>query len=249
MMRGPREEPVPRRESGLEDFVGPEQPDEQFRRYYHVVVGFFLRRGFSPEESRDLAQETFLRVFRQRDSFRGETSVETWLFQLASNLYKNTIRSRQTLKRDAKEVSFDEAADVGLAGALSSNSLGDLLAGERDCLLREAIRDLPDQMRRCVTLRVDQDLKYREIALLMGVSIEIVKAHLYQARQILRDKLADFFTEGESHERTATLVRLSVDDVRARLVQLAAEIGCSIDDFRSPELVEACNRALKGPRH
>lgn len=185
---------MPRRESDIEPAVGSEQPEELFRRYFRPVVGFFVRRGFSIEESHDLAQETFLRIFRQ--TYRGDTSFETWLFQVASNLYKNTLRSLQTQKRDAQEVSL-EAAGVALAVEERSDSLGTILTDESVRLLREALLDLPPQMRRCVTLRVEHDLKYREIAQLMGVSIETVKAHLYQARQHLRDKLADHFTDGE----------------------------------------------------
>src|SRR5215210_9591525 len=82
-------------------------PEELFQQYYRPVVAFFTRRGFSVEESRDLAQETFLRVYKHMESFRGESSVETWLFQIAGNLYKNTLRTRQTLKRDAQEVPLE----------------------------------------------------------------------------------------------------------------------------------------------
>jgi hypothetical protein len=52
----------------------------------------------------------------------------------------------------------------------------------------------------------------------------------------------------ESHENTAKLMRLSVNEVRARLVQAAPAMGCTIDDFSSPEMAEACVRARKGRR-
>jgi DNA-directed RNA polymerase specialized sigma24 family protein len=52
-------------------------------------------------------------------------------------------------------------------------------------------------MQRVVLLRVDGDLKYREIAEELQVSIETVKAHLYQARQQLKDKLSDYFTDDD----------------------------------------------------
>lgn len=173
-------------------------PEELFQRYYRPVVSFFMKRGFSSEESRDLAQETFLRVFNKWDSFRGESSVETWLFQIAANLYKNTLRSLQTQKRDAQEVSMDctESVDVELRSR-EGDALRAILAEERSQRLRAALEDLPPQMRQAVFLRVDGDLKYREIAELMHVSIETVKAHLYQARQHLRDRLADYFTDRE----------------------------------------------------
>lgn len=174
-------------------------PEELFQQYYRPVVAFFMRRGFSIEESRDLAQETFLRVYKHMESFRGESSVETWLFQIAGNLYKNTLRSRQALKRDAQEVSLDESVggDVLDWEPRDGGQLDSLLTEERSRLLRTALQDLPPQMRQAVLLRVDRDLKYREIADVMHVSIETVKAHLYQARQQLRDRLADYFTDIE----------------------------------------------------
>lgn len=173
-------------------------PEELFQRYYQPVVGFFLRRGFSAEESQDLAQETFLRVFNKWDSFRGESAVETWLFQIAANLYKNTLRSLQTQKRDAQEVPLSARdAGVALAAEEETDPLKATLSDEQARLVREALNDLPPQMRRSVILRIEHDLKYREISQLMGVSIETVKAHLYQARQSLRDKLADYFTDTE----------------------------------------------------
>jgi RNA polymerase sigma-70 factor (ECF subfamily) len=54
---------------------------------------------------------------------------------------------------------------------------------------------LPTQMRRCVQFRAVEDLSYQEIASIMGLSQNTVKAHLYQARKILRDKLEPFFRE------------------------------------------------------
>lgn len=70
--------------------------------------------------------------------------------------------------------------------------LHDMLEEERSRLLRNALEELPPQMRRCVQLRV-QDLRYREIAEILKVSIDTVKAHLYQARQLLKAKLGDYY--------------------------------------------------------
>lgn len=175
-------------------------PEELHQRYYRPVVAFFVRRGFPREESFDLAQETFLRVYKNMEGFRKESSVETWLFQIAGNLYKNTLRGQSTLKRDAEEVPLETPEGELVVGPWASEDEGPLstmLAGERARLLREALQSLPPQMKQAVLLRVDRDLKYREIADLMRVSIETVKAHLYQARQQLRDKLANYFTDTE----------------------------------------------------
>ena len=172
-------------------------PEELFRRYHRPMVAYFVRRGFSVEESRDLAQETFLRVFNKWDSFRGESSVETWLFQIAANLYKNTLRSLQAQKRDAQEVSLESTETAADLGSRERDPLHVVLTDEKVRVLRIAFEDLPPQMRQAVLLRVGGDMKYREIADVMHVSIETVKAHLYQARQHLRDRLADYFTDSE----------------------------------------------------
>lgn len=172
-----------------------------FEQHYRVVVSFFTRRGFSAEESRDLAQDTFLRVYKGMEGFEHRSRVDTWLFQIATNLYRNTLRGQSAQKRWAPEVSLDALpVEEPIAEGLPDWSPGELsplasmLTKERERILREALDGMPAQMRRCVLLRVDQDLKYREIAELMRVSIETVKAHLYQARQHLKDKLAPYFT-------------------------------------------------------
>jgi RNA polymerase sigma-70 factor (ECF subfamily) len=71
------------------------------------------------------------------------------------------------------------------------------LAGEQRAVLRQALAELPPKMRRCVLLRIDQDLKYREIAALLRVSIETVKSQLSQARDRLEAEVGRYFARQE----------------------------------------------------
>lgn len=190
-------------------------PEENFRKIFHyysrIVYKFFAKKGFNEGECEDLVQETFLRVHRNLDSFRGDAKFETWLFQVTTNVYKNELRSRTAQKRDAQEVPWEEcdAQGSGTVGAgvvledREEGPLEDMLTDERIEVLRSAMSDLPTQMRRCVELRVNQDLKYREIAVLMGVSIDTVKAHLFQARQLLKARLGPYFAEPRFVESNA----------------------------------------------
>ncbi|HEX5717901.1 MAG TPA: sigma-70 family RNA polymerase sigma factor [Thermoanaerobaculia bacterium] len=176
--------------------------EELFRRFHSPVVFFFNRRGFSTEESRDLAQETFLRLYKNMEVFRKESSAGTWLFEIAANLYKNTLLSQSTQRRHGLGERLAPSADAVAGERLyvedyEEDSLVRILNKERAQILRQAIDELPPQMRQAVILRVDGDLKYREIADVMHVSIETVKAHLYQARQHLRDKLGAYFSDVE----------------------------------------------------
>ncbi|MEM7354309.1 MAG: sigma-70 family RNA polymerase sigma factor, partial [Acidobacteriota bacterium] len=69
---------------------------------------FFRRRGFGIEQSQDLTQETFLRVFEALPAFRGESRFETWLLRIARNLLAQELRSRRVAKRRGQEVSLDD---------------------------------------------------------------------------------------------------------------------------------------------
>jgi len=172
-----------------------------FHQYYRLVRSFFTKRGFTPEEAEDLTQEVFLRVYKGRASFRGESRFTTWLFQICANLFRNELRDRSAQKRDHTEVRLDDGTLGSEAEQLEDDSeegadpVRRALREEAKTKLRAALADLPPQMRRCVELRVDEDLKYREIAARMGVSIDTVKAHLFQARQILKEKLGDYFED------------------------------------------------------
>lgn len=165
-------------------------------RFRPAIVRMFEKYGFSREESRDLTQDVFVRVFKSIGEFRGgDAKFESWIFEIAANIYKNEIRRRRTGKRLGQEVSLDAAADpeVPVGGIeLRSNdpdALAELEKREQSEKLRVAIAKLPAQMRQCCELRYVQGLKYQEIALLMKISIDTVKAHLHQARKRLKAAL------------------------------------------------------------
>lgn len=180
-----------------------------FERYNRPLWRFFARRGCSPAECDDLTQETFLRVYTGMDGFRGEARFETWLFRIAINSYRKSLRYGAAEMRSAPEVSLDgpepgTRAEAATAGGFSpvadpqvAGPLGRVLEDERRRALATAVTALPDQMRRCVLLRIYQDLPYREIAAVMRVSIETVKAHLFQARKRLKNELAGHFERVE----------------------------------------------------
>lgn len=182
------------RAGGVVELDRDREFERLFERYARPVSYFFAHRGFSPEECRDLTQETFLGVYRGMDGFRHDASVETWLFTIAANVWRNEVRSRTAGKREGWEVPLERLAESPgkLPGELceADDPLAGLIEEERAGLLREALDELPAQMRRCLLLRLDQQLKYREIAQVLRISIETVKSQLFQARERLRHELA-----------------------------------------------------------
>jgi RNA polymerase sigma-70 factor (ECF subfamily) len=166
-----------------------------FEHYYPRLLSFFSRRGLSREDSLDLIQETFIGIYKGIGSFRRQAQFETWLFEIAINAYRKMLRRRGTQKRGALEVPLDRGKpeeNPEVLHALASSAQGpdeEILGRERSRRLREAITGLPRQMRRCLVLRLDQDLKYREIAVVMRLSVGAVKVHLFEARLRLQKEL------------------------------------------------------------
>ncbi len=169
-----------------------------FETFYGPLYRFFTRRGFSPEESQDLIQETFLRVYKGIASFRQEAKWENWLFQIASNTASKAWRHRAAKKRSGREIPLDAEVDGEPAPELDSElsasstappALRQVLAREGAELVRAAIEELPQQMRRCVRLRVFQELEHGEIAQLMRIAPATVKVQLFKARKRLQESL------------------------------------------------------------
>jgi RNA polymerase sigma factor (sigma-70 family) len=173
---------------------------ELYLLFRRRTLGFFAARGFSADECAELTQETFIRVFLGVGRLRSAPRFATWLFEIAANVYRNELRRRRAGKRDAFEESIEDLVQTAAAGrpdalpALRSKApdpLAEALRRERLESLRAQLDSLPPQMRRCVKLRLYQDLKYREIAVLMNISIETVKAHLHQAQLRLQIAFSD----------------------------------------------------------
>ncbi len=159
-----------------------------FERFHRPVENFFRRRGVPPEDRLDLVQETFLGVYRGLPDWRPEALFGSWVFQIATTTYLKYRRARGAAKRSGQEVSHE---DVWTAPQLAEDAeqLDDVLVAERREAVAGAMADLPERMRHCLVLRLDHGLKYREIATLMQVSIQTVKAHLFQAKDRLATQL------------------------------------------------------------
>jgi RNA polymerase sigma-70 factor (ECF subfamily) len=167
-----------------------------FRRFRPRIERFLASRVFSPEERLDLTQAAFLQIYKGLEGYRGEGSLEGWVLQITCNIYRKW-RDRQPGGRHAvPEVPFEDSsvAPEPSASAQPSPStvaspLDRIVREERLAALRAAIAELSPQQRLCMELRVYQERSVQEIAVALRLSPETVKAHLFQARQRLGDKL------------------------------------------------------------
>jgi len=173
-----------------------------FDRHYAQILRFFRRKGFETETCRDLTQDTFVSVYKGLRDLRQEEQFESWLFAIAHNVWCSLIENRTAQKRSATVLSLEgegESDDrLPIAARLADQRADPLtvaLEKEKVEKLREALVHLPQQMRHCAQLRVVHDLSYAEIAALMGISVNTVKAHLHQAQKALRTQLSSYFEE------------------------------------------------------
>lgn len=174
-----------------------------FDSYYRPVQRFFARKGLPPELCLDLTQETFLGIYRGLETYRPEARFETWLYKVATTTYLKALRSRTADKRSGEEVSTDNVGGVEPALATAGGQLDTVVRKEDRQRLRDAVAELPDQMRRVLTLRVYHELSYQEIAVAMRLSVQTVKAHLHQGRRKLSERLAADAGSGSVETRKA----------------------------------------------
>ncbi len=172
---------------------GAESAFEQLHTAYRPrVEGFFRGKRFSSAEVPELAQDVFLLAFKHLSTFKGKSSFRSWLFAIASHHCRDRWKSAGRAKRTGRELSLNEQAE-GIERSIPSENPGpDRLFFERERVakLEAAIETLPDRMRECVRLRL-QDYDLQQIATLLGIKIGTVKAQLHKARQRLAAALGD----------------------------------------------------------
>jgi len=159
------------------------------------VYALLYRLTGDVEESRDLAQETFLRAFQSIARFRGDADLKTWLYRIAVNQARNRWRWWRRRRREAT-VSLDAPGNVGdqplgfnLPNVAAPNPELETLAREREAQLHEALHDLRSSYREAVILRDIEGFSYEEIAATLEISIGTVKSRLSRGRLELRHKL------------------------------------------------------------
>jgi RNA polymerase sigma factor (sigma-70 family) len=146
--------------------------EELYRRRYLA-----FRNGLTPmvggqEAARDVVQEAFTRALRGRRGYRGEGSLEAWVWKIAMRV---VIESR---RKHVNTVSLDEVA-----------AAVEFPSPERDLALALAVQRLSPRRRLMVFLRYFADLSYHDIANIVGISEGTVAASLSEARATLRETL------------------------------------------------------------
>jgi RNA polymerase sigma-70 factor (ECF subfamily) len=151
--------------------------------YYPRIVAY-LRRIVGDLDAEDAAQETFVKAGRALDSFRGESSLSTWIYRIATNTARDTLR-RPGRAQDG--LPDDTEADVPADDVPPIDQL--LIRRDMNECIRGLVDDLPGNYRTVLTLSDLEGFTNAEIAAILGLSLDTVKIRLHRARLRLRKSM------------------------------------------------------------
>ncbi len=159
-------------------------------RWELPVKAVIARLVLNAREAEELAQETFVRVWQQREKFRADAAFRPWVFSIAVNLARNRLR----WWRRRPEVALEEwsetqgTGDGGQETGVAGNQGGarNLEAKERAAAVQEAIAALPQELREAIVLFEYEQLSQAEIAVAVGATVKAVETRVARAREKLR---------------------------------------------------------------
>jgi RNA polymerase sigma-70 factor (ECF subfamily) len=159
-------------------------------RWERPVKSVIARLVLNARESEELAQETFVRVWQQREKYREGAAFRPWVFAIALNLARNRLR----WWRRRPDVSLDEWSETRLPaieaqGSLNARGAEQMEGAERAAAVRDAIAALSPVLREALVLFEYEQLSHAEIAAAVGATPKAVETRIHRAREKLRAAL------------------------------------------------------------
>jgi RNA polymerase sigma-70 factor (ECF subfamily) len=159
-----------------------------FERYSRPVISFIYDMVNDRGLAEELTQETFVRAFRAIHTMRAETKLSTWLFGIARNVARESLRARARANNhvdlaDKSVMDLSDDKPVPVEGLLSK---------ELNALVRRSLAALDEDKRLVFTLKVLHQCSYEEIAAITGFSLAKLKTDLPRARAEMRKKISPY---------------------------------------------------------
>ena len=159
-----------------------------FERYSRPVISFIYDQIGDRDLAEELTQETFVRAFRAIHTMRAETKLSTWLFGIARNVARESLRARIRANNhvdlaDKSVMDLSDDKPVPVEGLLSK---------ELNDLIRRSLAALDEDKRLVFTLKVLHQCSYEEIAAITGFSLAKLKTDLHRARAEMRKKISPY---------------------------------------------------------
>lgn len=159
-----------------------------FRRYYANLL-FYATRIVGEDEAEDVVQDVFVELWRRKETMKVGEQIQAFLYRAVYTRALNVLKHRDivnsyeavALEIHKKRIEFYQPDSNEVVKRIEDSELRRKLS--------EAINELPDKCRMVFRLSYLHDMKNKEIAETMGISLRTVEAHMYKALKLLRDKL------------------------------------------------------------
>ncbi|MGB9080708.1 MAG: sigma-70 family RNA polymerase sigma factor [Desulfuromonadaceae bacterium] len=158
-------------------------------REYQPKIQRYLTHLSGESEASDLTQTVFLKVSRSLDGFRGESSLSTWIYRIATNTALDHAASSSVRQKDCEQLfendgSVDDFPDSRLQGTDR-----EYIRREMNACIRGVVDQLPENYRTVLLLGEFEELSNTEIAAILDISLDAVKIRLHRARTALRNAM------------------------------------------------------------
>jgi RNA polymerase sigma-70 factor, ECF subfamily len=164
------------------------------RRYKDPLMNFVYRFTGDRDVSSDIVQDTMIKFYMNKDSYRSFAKFSTWIYTIAGNLAKNELKRRKrrkifSLENDDDERSIQVADKTIIQPDLAAD--GEI----KNEIIQKALTKVKDVYRNVVILRDIQELSYEEIAEITGLSLGTVKSRINRGRLQLQKLLKHIYKE------------------------------------------------------
>ncbi|MEP7345877.1 MAG: RNA polymerase sigma factor, partial [Gemmatimonadaceae bacterium] len=160
---------------------GDERAASQLVERHAQPVARYLQSLGAREAVEELVQDTFVRAFSSLDSFRGDSSLRTWLFTIARRLLLDSRRAFKR-RRDVEPIQEGDAVT-------EYDALDGMIAGESGQRVLDAVERLSPTQREVFALRAGEGRSYREIAEIVGTTEGAARVHYHNALRTVKEKL------------------------------------------------------------
>jgi RNA polymerase sigma-70 factor (ECF subfamily) len=149
-------------------------------RYKDLVYTLAIRMLKHREEAEEVAQDTFIKVFKSLDKFKGDSKFSTWIYRVTYNTCLDNLKKN---KKHINDVAIDEFTHNKLDTI--DNALDNIINKERSQLIKNCINQLPEDSSALLTLFYFEELSLDEISKIINVESNTVKVKLHRARKKL----------------------------------------------------------------
>jgi RNA polymerase sigma-70 factor (ECF subfamily) len=158
-----------------------------FRTLYAGLVTAAERLLGDQASAEDVAQDVMLELWKRREALPTDVSLRGYLYQSVRNRALNRLRHLRTVREAEPHVRPPTAAPPADAHAVT---------GEMEAAMRQAVADLPEEVRETFLMSRVDGLTYAEIASALGLSVKTVEARMGRALRLVRERLAPWLPEG-----------------------------------------------------